>query len=97
VGESPRHLRLSSAVRAVIIGVLIAAYAFALRLPGASLALTLLIAAGLQVAVLILRKFVPTYLMPQALHVFELLVDGVTVLLFALGVFGGMLRFGSAA
>lgn len=89
---SPRELRLSSAIRGAIIAGLIAAYAYIVQQPGATMTVTLLVAAGLQVAVLLLRKFVPTYLMPQALHVFELLVDGATVLLFALGVFGGVLR-----
>ncbi len=92
VDPSPRELRLSSTVRGLIIGGLVGAYAFLLHRPGASFAVALLIAAGLQLAVMLLRKFVPPYLMPQALHVFEVLVDGATVLLFALGVFGGALE-----
>jgi hypothetical protein len=92
---SPRELRLSSTIRGAIIGALIAAYAYVTRDPGATFTASLLVAAGLQVAVLLLRKFVPTYLMPQALHVFELLADAATVFLFALGVFGGILRAAS--
>ena len=87
---APREMRLSSAVRGLIIGGLIAGYAYALHQPAATFTVALLIAAGLQLAVLLLRKFVAPYLMPQALHVFELLVDGATVLLFALGVFGSV-------
>jgi nucleoside recognition membrane protein YjiH len=93
---SPRELRLSSAIRAAIIGALIAVYAYVLREPGATFTASLLVAAGLQVVVLLLRKFVPTYLMPQALHVFELMADAATVFLFALGVFGGILRTANA-
>jgi hypothetical protein len=92
---SPRELRLSSTVRGAIIGALIAVYAYVSGEPGATFTASLLIAAGLQVVVLLLRKFVPTYLMPQALHVFELLADAATVFLFALGVFGGILRTAS--
>lgn len=89
---SPRELRISSTVRGVIIGGLMAFYAWVMREPGATLTVSLLIAAGLQLGVILLRRFVPAYLMPQALHVFEMLADAATVLLFALGVFGGILR-----
>jgi hypothetical protein len=90
--RSPRELRLSGMVRGAIIAGLIATYTYVLQQPGATFTASLLVAAGLQVAVLLLRKFVPVYLMPQALHVFDLLADAATVFLFALGVFGGILR-----
>jgi hypothetical protein len=88
VDASPRQLRLGSAIRGVFICVLIAGYAWLFNQPGNGFAASLLVAGVLQVMVLLLRKFVPTYLMPQALHVFELLADGASVLLFALGIFG---------
>jgi hypothetical protein len=89
---SPRELRISSTIRGFIVAGLFAAYGYVFQLPDAIYTVSFLVAAGLQVAVLLLRKFVPTYLMPQALHVFELLADAATVFLFALGVYGGMLR-----
>lgn len=92
---SPRELRISSTVRGVVIGGFMACYAWLRRDPGATLTASLLIAAGLQLAVILLRRFVPPYLLPQALHLFELLVDAATVLLFALGVFGAILRQGT--
>ena len=57
-----------------------------------SLKSAFLVAAGLQLAVLVLRRVVPPEQMPEAMHVFELLVDGGTILAFALGVYGGILR-----
>ena len=62
--------------------------------PGASFTTSLIIAAGLQIGVLVLRRFVPTYLLPRAIDSIELLADAVTVLLFALGVLGGILSYG---
>ena len=35
--------------------------------------------------------------MPQAIHLFELCADGLSVLLFALGVFGGMAHVANIA
>ena len=87
--------RISSTIRGVTIGALALGYAWLTNQAGGSLAVSLLIAAVLQGTVLLLRKFVPTYLMPQVLYVFELLADAGTVLLFALGVFGGIQQFGA--
>lgn len=91
---SPRELRLSSQVRGIIIGALALAFGFLTRQPGASLTYALLIAAGLQVLVILIRRLVPPGVQPMALYVFELLADAATVLLFALGAFGGILRHG---
>lgn len=91
--EVPARPRLSSTIRGVIIGALIAAYAYVVGQPGASFTVTLLVGAALQVMVLLLRKFVPPALQNQAMQIFELAVDAATVLLFALGVFGGILKF----
>lgn len=98
--ESARQLRLGSAARGIIIGALMAFYylvthqAGVTPQSGVTLTLTLLVAAALQVALLLLRRFVPGYLQAQVVHLFELLVDAATVLLFALGVFGGILGQG---
>jgi hypothetical protein len=93
--QEPSQSRLGATIRGVIISVLIATYAYVVGQPGASFTATLLIAAALQVMVLLLRKFVPPALMPQALQMFELAVDAATVFLFALGVFGGILKAGA--
>jgi hypothetical protein len=88
----PSRQRLGTAVRGVIIGALIAAYGYLSGQPGASLTVSLLVAAGLQAGVLLLRKLVPAAHLPQALELYELLADAATVLLFAVGVYGGILR-----
>lgn len=89
-----RQLRLGSTVRGLIIAALMGFYFFVTNQPGTSFTVALLFAAGLQLGVLLLRRFVPPDVLPQALHVFELLVDAATILLFALGVFGGILGYG---
>ena len=88
--ETPRQMRLSSRLRGVFITVLIAGYGWLFNLPQASLAELLLVSAALQAVVILLRRWVPADNFPQAMFVFEMLVDGVTVLLFALGVFGSL-------
>jgi hypothetical protein len=89
-----RELRLSSTVRGVMIAALIAFYGYVVGNPGASFTVSLLIAAGLQVAVLLLRRFVPPDLLPQAMYALEMAADAATVFLFALGVYGGILSYG---
>jgi hypothetical protein len=88
--ETPRQMRLSSRVRGVLITALIAGYGWLFSLPQGSFAEGLLIAAVMQVAVILLRRWVPRDTQPAALHVFEMIADGITVLLFALGVFGSI-------
>lgn len=78
--------RLSDSWRGVIIAVFIGLYGWFMRAPEGSFAVGLLAGAGLQILVLLLRRFVPADWQPQAMYVFEYLVDGVTVLMFALGV-----------
>lgn len=90
--DTPRQLRLGSTIRGLIIGALAALYGLVFNEPGVSLVELLLLAAGLQVGVLLLRRFVAAESQPQALHLLELIVDGATVLLFAVGVFGGVAR-----
>lgn len=90
--DSPPELRLSSTLRGFIIAALIAGYAWFSKQPGTSLAASMLVAAGLQLAVVVIRRLVPPDRQPQAIYIFEMLADGVSVLLFALGVFGGILK-----
>lgn len=94
---SAREMRLSATVRGIVITALIAGYAWVSHLPTVSLAATFLIAAGLQLAVLAIRRFVAPDRQPLALYVFEVIADGVTVLLFALGVFGGISKVAAIA
>ena len=95
--HSERQARIGATMRGVFIAVLVALFGFLSKQPEASFTVSLLVAAGLQLAALLLRKFVPTYLMPQAIHLFELCADGLSVLLFALGVFGGMAHVANIA
>lgn len=90
---TPRQMRWSSTLRGVVIAVLLAAYGWVANLGGASFISSLLIAAGLQIAVLLSRRFLPAYLLPQVIDTLELLADAATVLLFALGVFGGIMSY----
>jgi len=83
-------MRLSSRVRGVFITALIAGYGWLFNLPQTSLAELLLVSAALQALVILLRRWVPPDNFPQAMFLFEMIVDGVTVLLFALGVFGSL-------
>ena len=92
-----REPRINSYVRGGAIGFIALVYAFVTRQPGASFTSSLLIAAGLQVAVLLLRRFVPPDQQPQMMHLVELLADAATVLLFAIGVYGGIVRLGYEA
>jgi uncharacterized membrane protein YccC len=88
--ETPRQMRLSSRVRGVIITALIAGYGWLFNQPQSSPAELLLVSAALQAVVILLRRWVPPDNFPQAMFVFEMIVDGVSVLLFALGVFGSL-------
>lgn len=84
--------RFSWGGRGVVIAVMIAFYGWFMHVPTGSGSVSLLAAAGVQLLVIALRRFVPADRLPQALYVFEFVADGVTVLLFALGVFGGIAR-----
>jgi hypothetical protein len=87
-----RPPRLGDGYRSVIIGAMIAAYTYVMNQPGASMTSMLLVAAGLQVIVIVIRRVVAVEAQPFVMYLFELLVDAATVLLFALGVFGGIIR-----
>lgn len=90
--ETPRQMRLDTTVRGIFIAVLIALYAWLVKQPGASFVEMLLIGAAVQFALIIARRFVPADKLPQAMYIIEMIADGVTVLLFALGVFGSFSR-----
>jgi hypothetical protein len=49
-----------------------------------------LVGAALQLAVILMRRFVPADWQPEAIYLYEYVADGLSVLLFALGVFGGI-------
>jgi hypothetical protein len=83
-------MRIDSRVRGVIITALIAAYGWLFRQSQGSFTEALLIAAALQGAVILLRRWVPPESQPAAMYAVEMLADGVTVLMFALGVFGSI-------
>jgi hypothetical protein len=89
--------RLSSPVRGFIIAALMAVYGFVVREPAALLTWSLLLAVALQIAIIVLRKWLPAERFPQAQEVVELVFDAATVFLFAVGVYGGILRAGIAA
>jgi hypothetical protein len=91
----PRQLRWSSSLRGTFIAVLIGAYGLLVSLGSQTYVPSLLIAAGLQVAILLARRFAPAYLLPQVNDVIELLADAATVLLFALGIFGAITSYGN--
>jgi len=87
-----RDLRVASWIRGLFIAALIVAYGWFVREPQASLTASFLVGIVLQVAIVVARRFVPAEAMPQAQYLFEMIADGVTVLMFALGVFGGILH-----
>ena len=84
--------RISTGGRGVIIAMLIGIYGWISRDGEASPAVSLLIAAAVQIMVIAVRHLVPADRQPDAISVVELIADGITVLLFALGVFGGIAR-----
>lgn len=90
--ESVRDARGGAAIRGIFIAVCIAGYAWIFHQPMASWKSTFLVGAGLQLLVIVLRRVVPAENLPQAMYIFEMLVDGASVLMFALGVFGGIVR-----
>lgn len=82
--------RLSSASRGWFIAGFLAVYGWFMRQPGPSMELLFLVGAALQLAVILIRRFVPADMQPEAIYIYEYVADGASVLLFALGVFGGI-------
>jgi hypothetical protein len=89
---TPTQMRRSSMYRAILIALCIGGYAWVFHRPGASLTEMFLVGVALQVMGLVVRHFVPSDRLPQAMYILDLLIDGATVLVFALGVFGGILN-----
>jgi hypothetical protein len=87
-----RDLRVASWVRGLFIAALVLAYGWFVRDAQASMTGSFLVGLVLQVAIVVARRFVPAEVLPQAQYLFEMIADGVTVLMFALGVFGGIAR-----
>ncbi len=85
-----RDPRVASWMRGVFIAVLIVVYGWFVKTPQASMTAGLLVAVVLQALIIAARRWVPEGTMPQAQEIFEMVADGVSVLMFALGVFGGM-------
>lgn len=85
-----RAPRLNSASRGWLIAGFIAVYGFFIQQPGASKEILFLVGAVLQLAIILIRRFVPDESQGEAMYVYEYVADGVSVLLFALGVFGGI-------
>ena len=94
--DTPRQMRIDTRVRGVIITALVAGYGLLFRQPQASWGEALLIGAVLQVAVVLLRRWVPPDGQPAAMYAFEMIADGITVLMFALGVFGSINHLAAA-
>jgi len=90
--ESPAERRGGSIARGAIIAAMIVAYGWIMGLPESSFTQMLIVGVVLQVLVILIRKFVPADQMARAQDVFELVADGVTVLCFALAVFGGITK-----
>ena len=88
----PHEMRLSNTARGIFIAVLIGAYSWVFHQPAASLTWSFLAAAGIQLVVIALRRLVPPANLPVVLYVFELIADAATVFMFALGVYGGILK-----
>ena len=92
MSPTPREMRIDSRVRGVVITAMVAAYGFLFRQSQGSFAEAVLIGAALQVIVILLRRWVPPEGQPAAMYAFEMVADGITVLMFALGVFGSINR-----
>ena len=80
-------------LRGVIIGALLVAYGWFVHLPEDSFTQMFVLGAVVQLLIIVIRRFVPPGLQPQAQSIFENVADGVTVFAFAAGVFGGIWRF----
>ena len=79
-------------MRGIIIATLIVAYCWFIGQPQDSFAQMFVVGAAIQILVILVRKLVPAQHRAQAQYVFELVADGITVLVFALGVLGGITR-----
>ena len=90
IENAPRKDRISSLGRGFFIGAFVAVYGLFTNYPQASFTWMFLAGAGMQLAVLFVRKFLPPDLRDQFQEVFEYLADGITVLSFAIGIYGSI-------
>jgi hypothetical protein len=90
--DSPHDERLASWMRGIFIAALIVAYGWFVGSPQGSFTQMFVVGAALQVLVIVIRKLVPGEHQSQAQYLFEMVADGATVLVFALGVFGAIAR-----
>jgi hypothetical protein len=90
--DSSRDERLASWLRGIFIAALIVAYGWFVGSPQGSFAQVFVVSAALQILVIVIRKLVPGGQQSHAQYIFEVVADGATVLVFALGVFGGIAR-----
>jgi hypothetical protein len=89
--DEVRNWRRGSLLCGIVAAVMVGVYGWVSGQPRDSFAKLVLVAAAIQVAVILLQRWVPAHHLPRALYIFELLVDGVTVLFLALGVYGSIL------
>lgn len=94
--EPAQQERLASWMRGVFIAALIVAYGWFIGHPQGSFATMFVAGAAIQILVIIVRRLVPAQHHAQTQYIFELVADGVTVLVFALGVIGGITSASSA-
>lgn len=88
--QTPRKDRISSLGRGFFIGAFIAVYGLFTNYPQASYTWMFLVGAAMQIAILFIRKFLPPDQWAQARDVFEMIADAITVLSFALGIYGSI-------
>lgn len=89
---TPTQMRRSTLYRGILISLCIGGYAWVFHKPGVSFSEMFLVGVALQVLALVVRRFVPPDRLPHAMYVLDLLIDGATVFVFALGVYGGILN-----
>ena len=92
MGRFTLKSRMGLAGRGVVIGLFILAYGFLTNYPQASYTWMFLLGAALQIAILLVRKFLPPDQGARAQDIFEEIANGITVLSFAIGVFGSIAR-----
>ena len=94
--DDPRDLRAASWLRGIFIAVLIVFYGWFTGQPDSSFTGTVLVGALVQFAIIVIRKFLPPGQLERAQYIFEMIADGVTILMFAIGVFGRQLSLASS-
>ena len=94
--DTTRKERLNSWTRGTVIAAMIVGYGWFIGLPQGPSGRMFIAGAVVQLLVIVARKLLPANLRPQAQDTFELLADGVTVLVFALGVFGAIANISAA-